>query len=599
MMLRNFALRLRINTVCKRSIGLTVAKLHANTNAQSVRVRFAPSPTGSLHIGGVRTALFNWMLARKKEGGIFIVRIEDTDEARSTRASEQSILADLRWMGLHWDEGPLVDGPYSPYRQSERMDFYEASVNKLLAEGKAYRCFCTEEELLQRKEERVNAAIAAAIKSGTSPDEVRRLDAEGAFSKYDGAWRDAKPTDVAAKLASNMPYTVRFKVPAGKVVSINDVVRGVVSWDASGPSFSDFIIQRSNGSPVYNFCVAVDDAAMKITHVIRAEEHLTNTAKQVMILEALGYAIPTYAHCSLILGTDRQKLSKRHGAVSVQQYGEQGFLPSAIMNYLALLGWNSGTPKEVYLPDELVQAFDIHRIVKGAAVFDLDKLRWINSQHLKLMPRDTLNHLVKDSFLKSGINSALSERSALGSGSSASLSLGSALRDSDELAVFVNQAVSIAFKDMQVVTDARSIVEKCLDFRLGVELNKASAAPSDTVLRIIANSNFSRVVNKLVQDYDNDKMPLPVSGATAYPQTWNAYVKALGVALQLKGKDLYHPVRFALTGQESGPDVGEQILLWQTASGVVPGAMTLRDRVAVLRNIELQGLDIATAQGAS
>jgi glutamyl-tRNA synthetase len=266
----------------------------------AVRVRFAPSPTGSLHVGGARTALFNWLKARQS-GGTFVVRIEDTDQARSTRESEESMLADLRWLGLDWDEGPGVDGDYGPYRQSERGDIYKEYAQKLLESGHAYPCFCTEEEL--------EAKRAAAEEAGEAV-------------MYDGAWRDADPEVVAEKLASGEPHTVRFKVQPGAKVTIDDTVRGTVSWDAE-KTVGDFILLRSNGVPVYNFCVAVDDATMKITHVIRAEEHLTNTLRQGLILEALEFGMPQYAHASLILGEDRSKLSKRHGATSVDQFKQQ------------------------------------------------------------------------------------------------------------------------------------------------------------------------------------------------------------------------------------------------------------------------------------
>lgn len=280
-----------------------------------VRVRFAPSPTGSLHVGGARTAVFNWLLARKTNGS-FIVRVEDTDLSRSTRESEVSILNDLRWLGLNWDEGPEVEGKYGPYRQSDRKNIYQNAAQTLVNEGLAYPCFCTEEEL----------AVKRAHAEATNKD-----------IRYDGTWRDADPAEVQRRLAAGQPYTLRFKVPRHKTVFIDDIVRGRVTWDTDA-SLGDFIIMRSNGMPVYNFCVAVDDAHMEITHVIRAEEHLTNTFRQSLILEALHHKPPVYAHCSLILGADKSKLSKRHGAASVQQFSHAGFLPEAMINYLANLG---------------------------------------------------------------------------------------------------------------------------------------------------------------------------------------------------------------------------------------------------------------------
>ena len=289
---RTFGKRVRRR---KHRVGMQTA-----AEDSAVRVRFAPSPTGSLHVGGARTALFNWLKARQS-GGTFVVRIEDTDQARSTRESEESMLNDLRWLGLDWDEGPEINGQYGPYRQSERGDIYKEYAQKLLDAGYAYPCFCSEEEL---EEKRVAAEEA------------------GEPVMYDGTWRDADPVVVAEKLAAGEPHTVRFKVEPGAKVTIDDLVRGRVSWDAE-KTVGDFILLRSNGVPVYNFCVAVDDATMKISHVIRAEEHLTNTLRQGLILEALGFAMPQYAHASLILGEDRSKLSKRHGATSVDQFKRQ------------------------------------------------------------------------------------------------------------------------------------------------------------------------------------------------------------------------------------------------------------------------------------
>ena len=348
-------------------------RMSAEVKMNPVRVRFAPSPTGSLHVGGARTALFNWLLARKTNGK-FLVRVEDTDEARSTRESEKSILNDLRWLQLNWDEGPELpeEGPYGPYRQSDRKDIYKAAAEKLIEKGLAYRCFCSEEELEEKR-------LAA--------------EAKGIDAKYDGTWRDADPAEVKRRMDNGETYTVRFRVPDNKTVFIDDCVRGRVTWDASA-SLGDFIILRSSGMPVYNFCVSVDDASMKITHVIRAEEHLSNTLRQLLILEGLEYQPPIYAHCSLILGSDRSKLSKRHGATSLQQFSQQGFVPEAMMNYLANLGWNDGTPKEIYSPAELIAAFDLNRIVKSSAIFDMDKLKWINSQHLRALPLDKVRKIM-------------------------------------------------------------------------------------------------------------------------------------------------------------------------------------------------------------
>jgi len=568
LMISSFASSLRLGAtttlasqtrhVARRSSYSTTTRLFAKSKADEkkgggggpkmapVRVRFAPSPTGSLHVGGARTALFNWLLARKTKGQ-FIIRVEDTDEARSTRASEESILADIRWMNMQWDEGPEVGGPHGPYRQSERKDIYKKYAEQLISSGKAFRCFCTEEELDKKRAE---------------------AEAKGVDPKYDGTWRDADPALIQKNLDENVPYTVRFRVPEGKIVSIDDVVRGKVSWDADA-SLGDFIILRSNGMPVYNFCVAVDDANMQITHVIRAEEHLTNTLRQMLILEGLGFKPPTYAHCSLILGSDRSKLSKRHGATSVAQFSEQGFLPQAMMNYLANLGFNDGTPKEIYTPEELVQAFDMNRIVKAPAVFDMDKLRWINGQHLRAIPTERIQSLVAETL------------------SNSDAPILSTKPESEGAKKFVTLAAKIAQKDMELVTDARSLVGKCLSYNLHDSLKTDGHC-----LEVFEDGGaFEKIVPALLRDYGAGK--LPTGSEANFGELWKAYMKDLGAELELKGKGLFHPVRLALTGRMSGPDVGDQLALIVAAKGVVSEQhstyplMELKERIAQLQSLNM------------
>ena len=509
------------NFYSKKVISMSIQEI-----SEPVRVRFAPSPTGTLHVGGARTALFNWLLA-KKTNGKFIIRVEDTDEARSTRESEDSILNDLRWMNLNWDEGPDIGGPYGPYRQSERKEIYQKVGNDLISRGIAYPCFCTEEEL---EEKRLKA------------------EAEGRAPQYDGTWRDADPEIVKTKLQNNEPSTVRFRVPANTVVSIEDIVRGTVTWDADA-SLGDFIILRSNGMPVYNFCVAVDDANMKITHVIRAEEHLTNTLRQILILEALGYTPPTYAHCSLILGSDRSKLSKRHGATSVRQFSLQGFLPDAMMNYLATLGWNDGTTKEIYSPSELIAAFNMSRIVKSAAVFDLDRLTWMNTQHLRAMPPQEFQPWLEKALIEiqnpDGTASSLLNSQA----------------EEVQRQRFLQVLTKLAQPTMELVTDVRKILTDVLVYDLENTLS------TDEHVGEILNDDFDAVVSQLVKDYKEGKVP---SGAEEnFAELWKAYMKQLGKDLGRKGKRLFHPVRLALTGLMSGGDIGEQLQVLALAPAVV------------------------------
>jgi glutamyl-tRNA synthetase len=325
-----------------------------------LRVRFAPSPTGRLHLGSARTALFNWLCARGQEGA-FILRIEDTDPERSSRALEESILDDLRWLGLDWDEGPDIGGAHGPYRQSERGEIYKAHAERLLREGKAYPCYCTREELEENK---------------------RRALAEGRTPVYPGTCRGLSPEERKGREARGLKPAIRFLVPQ-REIAFEDLLHG---WMRFSPEvIGDFIIVRSDGSAGFNFSVVVDDATMGITHVIRGEDHLTNTARHVLLFEALGYQLPIYLHHSLLLGPDGSKMSKRHGATSVPEYREMGYLPAALANYLALLSWSPPEGREVLCLEELVELFDIGDLSASPAVFDKDRLDWLNSRHLHRM----------------------------------------------------------------------------------------------------------------------------------------------------------------------------------------------------------------------
>ncbi|MCL2336723.1 MAG: glutamate--tRNA ligase [Firmicutes bacterium] len=334
-----------------------------------VKVRFAPSPTGPLHIGGARSALFNWLYARRYHGK-FVVRIEDTDLERSSRESEENILSSLRWLGLDWDEGIAAGGPAGPYRQTERLALYSQYAEELLESGWAYRCYCSEEELAAQRE----AQLAA-----------------GEMVGYNGQCRNLSEAECQQLENEGRKPVVRFRVPEGKVLTVRDQVRGDVSFDCHG--IGDFIIVKSDGIPTYNFAVAVDDHTMGITHVIRAEEHLSNTPLQILLFEALGWPVPEFAHISLILGKDRAKMSKRHGATSIQQYRDLGYLPEAMVNFLALLGWSPGAEEEVFTLDQVQEKFSLDRVAKSPAVFDLDKLNWLNGHYIKHSPVERIADL--------------------------------------------------------------------------------------------------------------------------------------------------------------------------------------------------------------
>lgn len=325
---------------------------------KQVRVRFAPSPTGALHIGGARTALFNWLYARRN-GGSLILRLEDTDNQRSTQESAHGILEGLRWLGIDWDEGPDRGGPFAPYRQSQRLDIYQLYLQALLDAGAAYYCFCSPQDLAEEK--------ARALKAG------------GDY-KYSGRCRCLGKEVALQRVRDGYPAVIRLRAPASGVTLVNDLIRGAVEFDNS--LMDDFIIAKSDGWPTYNFAVVIDDHTMDISHVIRAEEHLSNTPRQVLIYQALNWELPQFAHVSMILAPDRSKLSKRHGATSVQEFRDLGYLPQALLNYLALLGWSSGTDQELWDMKDVIPLFSLDQVSRSAAVYDLDKLTWINGHYI-------------------------------------------------------------------------------------------------------------------------------------------------------------------------------------------------------------------------
>ena len=338
--------------------------------AMTVRVRFAPSPTGFLHVGGARTALFNWLLARRL-GGVFILRIEDTDRARSSEEMTQAILDGLEWLEIDVDEGPFF--------QAEGLDRHKTDAATLFDSGAAYRCFCTPEELAARREEASRT---------------------GAGYGYDGRCRDIESTASDSRAASGEPFALRVRVPEGET-SWDDLVHGAMSFDNS--TIDDFIVLRSDGTPVYNLAVVSDDIDARVTHVIRGDDHISNTPKQMLIYEALGRPSPVFGHVPLILGTDGKRLSKRHGALSVLAYREMGFLAEGMVNFLALLGWSPGDDREVLTRDEMIQAFSAERILKKGAVFDSEKLEWLNGQHIATSPASRLGPVVSAALGAEGV----------------------------------------------------------------------------------------------------------------------------------------------------------------------------------------------------
>ena len=494
-------------------------------NDGTVRVRFAPSPTGSLHVGGARTALFNWLYA-KKTGGKFILRVEDTDTARSTRESERSMLADLNWLGLDYDEGPEKGGEFGPYRQSERGAIYQTLARRLMKSGHVYKCFCTDEELEQMRAEQ----------------EAKKLP-----PKYMGKWKTASEEEVKAMEATGAPYTYRFRVPEGERIEIDDLIRGKVGWDTD--TLGDFVILRSNGIPVYNFCVAVDDATMGITHVLRAEEHLPNTLRQALVYDALEFKRPIFGHMSLILAPDRSKLSKRHGATSVGQFKEQGYLQKTMVNFLALLGWNDGTEKEIYEVDELAPLFAIERINKSPAVFDTVKLNWMNGQHIKMLPESEQNEMLGAAMENSGVMSATA---------------------SDEAK---KMAISLVKESIELTEDVSAKVKEILEYPLQEEMK------TNGQMQKVIDDDFQPIVDAIVTAYESGELQEYVKNKEV-----KKFINATGKALERKGKRLFMPFRIALTGRTAGPEVGDAlVLLGMLKDGDCASAVLLDERIKTLK----------------
>jgi glutamyl-tRNA synthetase len=343
-----------------------------------IRVRFAPSPTGYLHVGGARTALFNWLFARR-HGGTFILRIEDTDAERSSWEMVAGIVDGMRWLGLDWDEGPDVGGPHAPYFQSQRLDKHRVAAERLVAERRAYYCYCTP-EALQRRREAAEAAGAGWI--------------------YDRTCCALGADEIARREASSEPRAIRFRVPEGQT-SFADLVHGPIAFD--NPNIEDFVVLRSDRQPTYHLSVVVDDVDMEITHVVRGDDHISNTPKQVLVYRALGHEPPAFAHVPLILGPDKKRLSKRHGATSVMEYPRLGYVPEAMVNFLALLGWSPGSDQELFTREELIARFALEGISGGNAVFNTEKLDWFNQQHILRLPPAVLVQRLKPRLEAAGL----------------------------------------------------------------------------------------------------------------------------------------------------------------------------------------------------
>jgi len=456
-----------------------------------MRLRFAPSPTGQLHVGNARTALFNWLMARG-QGGTFIVRIEDTDVERSTRESEQTILDDLHWLGLEWTEGVEAGGEHGPYRQTERLHIYRAHAIELLSSGKAYHCFCSAEQLEADRQD--------ALKSGKPP-------------KYTGRCRGVSREDARKRIENGEAAVIRFRVPDTGSVSFDDIVRGPLSFDID--VIGDFVLLRSNGVPAYNFAVVIDDALMQITHIVRGEDHISNTPRQVLIYQAFGWRPPIFAHVPYVLGPDHAPLSKRHGATSVKEFRDRGYLPEALTNYLALIGWSPGEGEELLPLEELARRFRLENVGHSAGVFDPEKLAWVNRHYLKSADHRRLADLALPYLQQAGW---------ISTATSADLE-------------FLTQIVPAAAASV----DRLEQVPGRLSFLFDYSAERALETP-----QIREEANGARTV------IDALAAELATSGPLLDREAFRAAATRVREKTGQKGKALFHPIRLALTGEAEG-----------------------------------------------
>ncbi|MCF8563501.1 glutamate--tRNA ligase [Alicyclobacillus tolerans] len=465
-----------------------------------VRVRFAPSPTGALHIGGARTAYFNWLFARKHQG-VFVLRIDDTDAARSTDESYRQIVDSLRWLGIDWDEGPDKQGPYAPYRQSQRQSVYQAEFERLLNEDKVYPCFCSPEELAKDREE---------------------AQREGKTARYAGRCSHLSPAERQRRIESGEKPAYRFRSPKEGETVVHDLIRGDVTFQ--NQEIDDFIVWKADGTPTYHFASCVDDAAMKITHIVRAEEHLSNTPRHIALFQALGSAIPVFAHVPMILAPDRSKLSKRHGATSVQEYRDAGILPQAITNYLLLLGFAPGEDREVVSQEEAIGLFDLTRVAKHAAVYDVKKLEWLNAHYLWTMNVDELLQLIFPSLESKGWVEADPGRERLAWLRTAVLLVRERARNPFEL-----------------VDSLRYYFEPVIDYdEKGVKKHFQS---DQSALRLRSAADLLRQVQPFT--------------APGIERLYRKLISDWGI----KGGQIIHPTRLAISGVTTGPGLFDMMAL--------------------------------------
>ncbi len=456
-----------------------------------MRVRFAPSPTGFLHIGNARTAIINYLIA-KKYGADYILRVEDTDMERSTKESEKSIMEDLKWLGIEWSEGPDVGGDCGPYRQSERFDIYKTYSEKLIADGKAYYCYCSSEEI---EDMRADAA------------------ATGRTSTYNGRCRNLSEADRQKFISEGRKPTIRFRIEENQQIIIDDLIKDKVIFNSDNIG-GDFIIVRSDGVPVYNYIVVIDDLLMKVTHVIRGEDHLSNTPKQILIAEALGFERPVYAHMALVMGDDKKKLSKRHGITSVALYREEGYLSEALVNYISMLGWASASGEEILKLEDIISQIDLDNLAKSAAVFDFKKLKWMNANYIRAYDENLIYKMLLPFLEKAGFK----------------------IESYDE--AYLKKVILFSRNYCELLSDIGRHAEIFLTNELEVDGETADLLKSEPGQIIIKCAGD--VLDQLNDDNYADDFVNVVKDRTG-----------------LKGKNLFMPCRAVISGRMHGPDLAD------------------------------------------
>ncbi|MCZ2740141.1 glutamate--tRNA ligase [Bacillus safensis] len=466
-----------------------------------VRVRYAPSPTGHLHIGNARTALFNYLFARS-QGGKFIIRIEDTDQKRNVEGGEESQLRHLQWLGIDWDESIDKDGGYGPYRQSERNDIYKKYYDELLEKDLAYKCYCTAEELEAEREAQI---------------------ARSEMPRYSGKCSHLSKEEEEKLIAEGREPSIRFRVPKGEIIKFDDMVKGDISFETDG--IGDFVIVKKDGTPTYNFAVAVDDHLMKMTHVLRGEDHISNTPKQIMIFNAFGWDVPLFGHMTLIVNENRKKLSKRDESIIqfIEQYKNLGYLPEALFNFIALLGWSPVGEEELFTKEQFIDIFDVTRLSKSPALFDMHKLKWVNNQYVKALDLDQVVALTLPHLQKAGkVSEQLTE----------------------EENTWVRKLISLYHEQLSYGAEIVELTE--LFFKEQIEYNQEAK-------EVLAEEQVPEVMASFAGQLEQLE--------SFTPDEIKAAIKAVQKETGHKGKKLFMPIRVAVTGQTHGPELPQSIEL--------------------------------------